>query len=235
MLADRARMTSGGGFPPGARNLLHFENNLYDEVQGANATYANGAPTFVTDADKKKFGAYSCRTNIGTAISLPNSIIDFGTQDFTISGWLSPVSPSLDRVQLANAWNTDTAAKQIWNLQKIAYNAQYIQVEFGVQIATGGYFYLRSGWSINQYLMNYIKFGRKGGKIFMIINGVDQLDGAPNIGAGVALKANTTEPIRLGATGGASYGGGCHDAYYDEWLFQLGVGDDSLIVPTAPY
>lgn len=225
MLADRMRLTAGG-FPQGAVALLHFDNDLNDVVQNLAWT-----PSGTAGYDTGKFSLALNTASDGYVNSGFTNSIDFAQRDFTISFWIYP---------------TDFTSKQIVNKAnfQLSPDSTYRSLSAGLINGNGILqFYIWGGLGVNGVLQrsvsnptaltlnafSFIKIGRKGTELFLIVNGVKQ-----SITIESNFKVNTTAQALTfcGAISGSNNG---FVGRMDELLIQMDFGDNSLIVPTSPY
>lgn len=211
--------------PPNSKHLLHFENSYYDEILQSNwNSYSNIG--FTTDS---KFGSYAL-TATGVGGYTYTTLQDLEKLDFTISCWFEatsyiskqlinkadfvPVDESLNRTLSLGLFSDRSVVFYLWGGTNA--NGSDDQTVVASNL-----------FNLSDY--NYLKFGRKDGKMFICLNGVKNETTLPT-----DYFVNTTGKIFT--VGGSQVGS--NDGFngnVDELLVQIGFGDDSLFVPTAPY
>lgn len=225
MLAHNMMMGSDT-LPPNSVALLHFDNDLNDVVQGLAWT-----PAGTTGFNTGKFSQALNVASNGYVTSVLTNGIDFAQRDFTISFQLYPTD--FTSKQVVNKANFQQSPDSTFRSLSLGLTNGNGSIQFNVWGGLGTNGNLFEGVAVPSALVlnsfNFVKIGRLGTELFIIVNGVKA-----SITLASNFKINTTGQALTfcGAISGSNDG---FVGRMDELLIQIDVGDNSLIVPTAPY
>lgn len=221
MLADRLRLTAGG-LPQGAALLSHMENiPAIDVIGGKNLVIDAGTPSYTSF----KFGT-AIRFESFQTMAVKQAVILQSTlsSDWTIEFWAKVVTSVMNdgAPNLASVYGSDDSYAGVW-LTRDYNNNRY---EIKPNIPGVGSIYIPSLW-MYQGDIKFFRLYKKGSEHGLIVNGKKYiLSGTPTYTT--ALGSHTTKSVWLG---NSSQG----DVAIDELLLYKDFGNDSLIIPTAPY
>lgn len=223
MLADRARMTSGGGLPPGAVFLSHMEALPAADIAGGKQLVTIAGSPSITSF---KFGnAVRLQGFQQIAVQQPVLLQSTLSSDWTLEFWAKVITNFMNNGSPALLIVYDTAFISVGVLLQRDYanNRYLIAVNLpGLgTIGTSPYQYMYEGD------VKFFRLYKKGSEHGLIINGTKYiLSGTPTYSN--LVGSNTTQSVYSGNNNAGDFA-------IDEVVLYKDFGNDSLIVPTAPY
>ncbi|MFJ1255967.1 DUF2341 domain-containing protein [Cupriavidus sp. CuC1] len=122
--------------------MLHFDGANASTTITDNSHLALGGTCIGTAAlstTQKKFGTASLKTGSanGNYLKLPaGRALDFGSGDFTVEGWVWPVSQGTDYGAIMGRWDDATPANRDWLIWRDSIGAVNVSLN-GAQVITG--------------------------------------------------------------------------------------------------
>lgn len=219
MLGAIGAMSSTDNYPPFSFRLWHFDDTFKDEILGITLGGMGGFSAvgsyYASNSAYKKM--LSNGSQMYDSSFVPSTVI--GTKDFTIDlifyrygadegGFIVSGCNNSNNIELRINASGQISMYLLGVLDSLSFSSTY-----GASL---GY--------------NHVKFGRKGNSGFIVLNGVKT---DYNYGSVFSIRPIPNEKFCIG-----SYAGSFIYTPYcliDEVLFRIGIGDDSVGLPTKPY